>query len=39
MQSFRLLAGIISDCHDPKKLAIACHDIGQYIENNPHGKK
>ena len=36
---FRCLASILRTCEDPKKLAIAAFDVGQYIDHHPIGKK
>lgn len=36
---YSCLARILSESEDPIKLAIACHDVGQYIERVPLGKK
>lgn len=35
----RLLAKILNNSTNPLHLAIACHDIGEYVRVNPRGKK
>jgi V-type H+-transporting ATPase subunit H len=34
----KLLAGLLSS-NDPVTLAVACHDIGEFVTNHPLGKK
>lgn len=37
--NIRCLARILSESEESIKLAIACHDVGQYIDHVPLGKK
>lgn len=36
---FRLLAEVLHNSIDPQRLAVACSDIGRYVEQHPVGKR
>lgn len=37
-QVLRVLVTLLDTSRNPKTLAIACHDIGQFIQNHPSGR-
>lgn len=39
LEILKCLALLLEKSEDPEKLAIACNDIGQYIEHVPLGKR
>jgi V-type H+-transporting ATPase subunit H len=38
-QGYRVLVELLKDSQDPLVLAVASHDIGQYVKHYPRGKK
>lgn len=36
---FRTLIKLLNEAHDPIVLAVAVHDVGQYIKHYKQGKK
>lgn len=38
-QRYRVLVELLSNSQDPLVLAVASHDIGQYVKHYPRGKK
>ena len=39
MSNFRTLIRLLKESSDPNVLAVAAHDIGQYVKHYERGKK
>ncbi len=39
LESFRVLVNLLKTSQDPVVLAVAAHDLGQYVKHYDRGKK